>query len=296
MSAAGNSSGGKPAGEARPGKAARRGAEGAAAGDGPAGAAAEVPEGAVGGTPSQAEARAEWERIAAAVERANRAYYTLDAPEISDADYDALKRRLEALEAWFPGLAAAGSPTQAVGAAPSETFAKVRHEVRMLSLENAFSPEEIAEFDDRIRRYLNLGPDAPLLYTAEPKIDGLSLSLRYEHGRLVRAATRGDGETGENVTANARTIADIPQSLAGAPEVLEVRGEVYMEHADFAALNARATAAGERTFANPRNAAAGSLRQLDPAITAARLARRPTPASPNARFPASLPERPARSP
>ena len=270
MSAAGNSSGGKPAGEARPGKAARRGAEGAAAGDGPAGAAAEVPEGAVGGTPSQAEARAEWERIAAAVERANRAYYTLDAPEISDADYDALKRRLEALEAWFPGLAAAGSPTQAVGAAPSETFAKVRHEVRMLSLENAFSPEEIAEFDDRIRRYLNLGPDAPLLYTAEPKIDGLSLSLRYEHGRLVRAATRGDGETGENVTANARTIADIPQSLAGAPEVLEVRGEVYMEHADFAALNARAAEAGERTFANPRNAAAGSLRQLDPAITAAR--------------------------
>ncbi|WP_413875550.1 NAD-dependent DNA ligase LigA [Albidovulum sp.] len=219
---------------------------------------------------SEAEAQAEWAGLAAAVERANRAYHTLDAPEISDADYDALKRRLEAIETRFPDLARAGSPTQAVGAAPSETFAKVRHEVRMLSLGNAFAPEEIAEFDDRIRRYLSLGADAPLLYTAEPKIDGLSLALRYEDGQLVRAATRGDGETGENVTANARTIRDIPQRLSGAPALIEVRGEVYMGHADFAALNARAAEAGEKTFANPRNAAAGSLRQLDAAITASR--------------------------
>ncbi|WP_347313633.1 NAD-dependent DNA ligase LigA [Defluviimonas sp. SAOS-178_SWC] len=217
-----------------------------------------------------AQAGAEWQRLAAAVARANQAYHTEDAPEISDADYDALKRRLQAIETRFPELASAGSPTGQVGAAPSETFAKVRHAVRMLSLENAFEPEEITDFDDRIRRYLNLGPDAALIYTAEPKIDGLSLSLRYVGGRLVQAATRGDGETGENVTENARTIADIPTTLSGAPEVLEVRGEVYMSHADFAALNARQEAAGAKTFANPRNAAAGSLRQLDAAITAAR--------------------------
>ncbi|KAB2877603.1 MAG: NAD-dependent DNA ligase LigA [Albidovulum sp.] len=216
------------------------------------------------------EARRQWGLIAAAVARANRAYHTLDAPEISDADYDALKRRLTAIELRFPALAQAESPTQAVGAEPSETFAKVRHAVRMLSLENAFEAGEIVEFDDRIRRYLNLPAGAPLRYTAEPKIDGLSLSLRYERGLLVQAATRGDGETGENVTANARTIGDIPHRLTSAPELLEVRGEVYMSHADFAALNARAAEAGEKTFANPRNAAAGSLRQLDAAITASR--------------------------
>ncbi|MCT8328743.1 NAD-dependent DNA ligase LigA [Albidovulum sediminis] len=219
---------------------------------------------------SAEEARAEWPRLAARVARANRAYHTEDAPEISDAEYDALKRRLAAIEARFPDLAAAGSPTAEVGAAPSDTFAKVRHRVRMLSLENAFEDEEVRDFDDRIRKYLNLNPDAALIYTAEPKIDGLSLSLRYEGGRLVQAATRGDGETGENVTANARTIADIPQDIAGAPEVLEVRGEVYMGHADFAALNERQAEAGDKVFANPRNAAAGSLRQLDATITAAR--------------------------
>ncbi|SPH17966.1 DNA ligase [Defluviimonas aquaemixtae] len=215
-------------------------------------------------------AAAEWARLAEAVARANRAYHTEDAPEISDADYDALKRRLVAIEARFPALAEAGSPTKEVGAAPSETFAKVRHAVRMLSLENAFGENEIADFDDRIRRYLNLSGDAPLTYTAEPKIDGLSLSLRYEDGRLVQAATRGDGETGENVTANARTIGDIPKTLDLAPKVLEVRGEVYMSHADFAALNERQAAVGAKTFANPRNAAAGSLRQLDAEITASR--------------------------
>jgi DNA ligase (NAD+) len=208
-----------------------------------------------------------------ALRAANRAYHQLDAPEISDAAYDAMKRRLAAIECRFPALAAPDSPTSLVGDAPSETFAKVTHAVRMLSLENAFAPEDVADFDDRIRRYLNLPPDAPLTYTAEPKIDGLSLSLRYEGGRLVQAATRGDGETGENVTANARTIPDIPQRLnpdAAPPAVLEVRGEVYMTHPDFAALNARAAAEGGRTFANPRNAAAGSLRQLDAKITAAR--------------------------
>jgi DNA ligase (NAD+) len=215
-------------------------------------------------------ARAEWVEIAARVARANTAYHGEDAPEISDADYDALKRRLQAIEARFPELATGDSPTRQVGTAPSETFAKARHAVRMLSLENAFAAEDIAEFDDRVRRYLNLAADAPLAFTAEPKIDGLSLSLRYEGGRLVLAATRGDGETGEVVTANARTIADIPEILAGAPDVLEVRGEVYMSHADFAALNERQAAKRAKTFANPRNAAAGSLRQLDAAITAER--------------------------
>ena len=216
------------------------------------------------------DARSDWARIAKAVARANEAYHRLDAPEISDAAYDALKLRLLAIEARFPELSRADSPARQIGATPSETFDKVRHAVRMLSLENAFEAGEIADFDERIRRYLNLGDDAELTYTAEPKIDGLSLSLRYEGGELVMAATRGDGETGENVTANARTIGDIPERLTGAPSVLEVRGEVYMSHADFAALNERQGAKGGKTFANPRNAAAGSLRQLDPAITAAR--------------------------
>ncbi|MCY1125401.1 NAD-dependent DNA ligase LigA [Frigidibacter sp. RF13] len=218
---------------------------------------------------SEAEARADWARIAEEVRRANRAYHAEDAPEISDADYDALKARLRALEARFPDLAAE-SPTEEVGAAPSETFAKVTHAVRMLSLENAFSEEDAADFVERVRSFLNLAAEAELAVTAEPKIDGLSLSLRYEKGWLVQAATRGDGAVGENVTDNARTIADIPARLSGAPDLLEVRGEVYMSHADFAALNARQAAAGEKTFANPRNAAAGSLRQLDAGITAAR--------------------------
>ncbi len=216
-----------------------------------------------------ADARAEWERLAAKVARANLAYHREDAPEISDAEYDALKQRLALIEARFPEFAV-GSPTGQVGAAPSETFAKVTHAVRMLSLENAFADEDVADFAGRVRSFLNLTDDAPLAFTAEPKIDGLSLSLRYEAGQLVQAATRGDGEVGENVTENARTIADIPKALSGAPAVLEVRGEVYMSHADFAALNARQAAAGEKIFANPRNAAAGSLRQLDATITAAR--------------------------
>ena len=219
---------------------------------------------------TEAEARAELARLAAAIARANRAYHTLDAPEMTDADYDALKRRNGAIEAGFPALKRADSPSDQVGAGLAEGFAKVRHAVPMLSLENAFAPDDVADFDDRVRKFLGLTPDAPLIFTAEPKIDGLSLNLRYEGGRLVQAATRGDGEVGENVTENARTIADIPRLVATAPDVLEVRGEVYMSHADFAALNARQTAAGEKTFANPRNAAAGSLRQLDAAITRAR--------------------------
>lgn len=221
------------------------------------------------GDMTEAEVRALWAKVAAQVERANQAYHGADAPEISDADYDALKRQLLAIEARFPDLAEA-SPTGLVGAAPSATFSKVAHAVRMLSLENAFSDEDVADFTERVRSFLNLSADAPLAFTAEPKIDGLSLSLRYERGQLVQAATRGDGEVGENVTANAMTIADIPQRMTGAPEVLEVRGEVYMSHADFSALNERQAKAGEKQFANPRNAAAGSLRQLDAAITASR--------------------------
>ncbi|MFD1914442.1 NAD-dependent DNA ligase LigA [Halodurantibacterium flavum] len=213
-------------------------------------------------------ARAELARLAELIETANRAYHTLDAPEISDAEYDALRRRNAEIEARFPQLKRADSPSDRVGAAVAEGFGKVRHAVRMLSLENAFDDADVAEFQERVRKYLNYSD--PLTFTAEPKIDGLSLSLRYEGGELVQAATRGDGEVGENVTENARTIADIPQKLAGAPDVLEVRGEVYMSHDDFAALNERQAAAGDRRFANPRNAAAGSLRQLDPEITRAR--------------------------
>lgn len=216
------------------------------------------------------EARAELDRLARLLGEANLAYHTDDAPILSDAEYDVAKRRNLAIEDQFPELKRDDSPSEQVGAAPSDGFGKVRHEVRMLSLGNLFEDEEIAEFDARIRKFLNLGAQEPLAYTSEPKIDGLSLSLRYEHGKLVQAATRGDGEVGENVTANALTIKDIPQNLIDAPEVLEVRGEVYMSHADFAALNARHSETGGKTFANPRNAAAGSLRQLDPKITEAR--------------------------
>jgi DNA ligase (NAD+) len=216
------------------------------------------------------EAQAELAVLAARILEADAAYHQADAPILDDATYDALKRRNAAIEARFPELRRADSPSERVGAAPSETFAKVRHSRPMLSLENAFDPAEVTEFDARIRRFLGLGAQAPLAYLAEPKIDGLSLSLRYEDGRLVQAATRGDGETGENVTDNARTIPDLPDRLTGAPKVLEVRGEVYMSHAEFAALNARQAEAGGKTFANPRNAAAGSLRQLDARITAAR--------------------------
>ncbi|MCG6113030.1 MAG: NAD-dependent DNA ligase LigA [Paracoccus sp.] len=206
--------------------------------------------------------------LAARVAEANEDYHGRDAPRISDADYDAMKARLTALEAAFPDLAPADSPTGQVGAAPAEGFGKVVHAQRMMSLGNAFSQGDVEDFTARIRSFLGLSDDHPLEMTAEPKIDGLSLSLRYEDGVLVQAATRGDGAVGENVTANARTIADIPHQLpADAPSILEVRGEVYMSHDDFAALNA---ADGAKVFANPRNAAAGSLRQIDPGVTARR--------------------------
>ncbi|WPZ30968.1 NAD-dependent DNA ligase LigA [Sulfitobacter sp. OXR-159] len=219
---------------------------------------------------TKAQAETELVRLAEVLNEANTAYHTEDAPEISDADYDALKRRNAAIEARFPDIKRADSPSEQVGAPVAEGFGKVRHAVPMLSLANAFDAEEVTEFDARIRKYLGLGSDAPLAYTAEPKIDGLSLSLRYEKGVLVQAATRGDGAVGENVTANARTIENIPQELKNAPDLLEVRGEVYMSHADFAALNARQAERGGKTFANPRNAAAGSLRQLDAEITRVR--------------------------
>lgn len=216
---------------------------------------------------SEADAEHRLADLAKAIARADDAYHRQDAPVISDADYDTLKRENAALEARFPHLKRADSPSDQVGAAPAEGFAKVRHSQRMMSLGNAFEDEDLLGFVAGVRRYLGLAPETPLAFTAEPKIDGLSLSLRYENGQLVQAATRGDGEVGENVTANARTIEDIPHTLSDAPDVLEVRGEVYMSHADFEALNARQAERGGKTFANPRNAAAGSLRQLDPEIT-----------------------------
>lgn len=215
-----------------------------------------------------------WEEHAALAQEiaeADRLYYQLDAPRISDAAYDELRRRYQEIEARFPELMTPESLSHKVGAAPLEKFAKVRHRVPMLSLSNSFSNGDIQDFVARVRRFLDWPGDEPLAFTAEPKIDGLSCSLRYEHGSLVVAATRGDGAEGEDVTANARTIADIPHKLKGrAPDVLEVRGEVYMSHADFAALNARHAEEGKPLLANPRNAAAGSLRQLDPMITARR--------------------------
>lgn len=216
------------------------------------------------------EAKAELAQLAETLMRANLEYYGGDEQQLSDAEYDRLKARNSKIEARFPHLKRTDSPSDAVGAAPSERFSKVTHAQRMMSLGNAFDADDIAEFDERVRKYLGLAADAPLAYTAEPKIDGLSLSLRYEQGRLVQAATRGDGAVGENVTANARTVASIPQSLENAPDVLEVRGEIYMSHADFAALNQRQIEAGGKSFANPRNAAAGSLRQLDAEITRSR--------------------------
>ncbi|MGB6491126.1 MAG: NAD-dependent DNA ligase LigA [Methylovirgula sp.] len=221
--------------------------------------------------PSLAEARREHKRLGAEIARNDERYYREDAPTISDAEYDALRRRYEALETEFPELVSKRSLSEKVGAAPSEKFAKVRHKVPVLSLGNVFTDAEVEDFVARIRRFLGLGPAAPLAMTAEPKIDGLSCSLRYEAGKLVQAATRGDGYEGEDVTANVKTIGEIPHVLRGKPpDVLEVRGEVYMRRADFAALNARQAEAGKPTFANPRNSAAGSLRQLDPAITAGR--------------------------
>ncbi|HMG48735.1 MAG TPA: NAD-dependent DNA ligase LigA [Allosphingosinicella sp.] len=220
---------------------------------------------------TEAEAAKELERLAREIARHNRLYHTDDDPEISDADYDALVRRNAELEAEFPHLVRADSPSRQVGAAPAGHLSKVRHALPMLSLDNAFSQEEVADFLARVRRFLRLAEDAEVALTAEPKIDGLSCSLRYEKGALVLAATRGDGTTGEVVTANVATIPDIPQRLKGnAPDVFEIRGEVYMSKEDFAALNRRQEAEGGKIFANPRNAAAGSLRQKDAGVTAAR--------------------------
>jgi DNA ligase (NAD+) len=216
-------------------------------------------------------ARVELAELAAAIDAADRAYYQDDAPTLTDAAYDVLRRRNLALEARFPHLKRADSPSDRIGAKAAERFEKVRHAIPMLSLDNAFTDADAREFVDRIRRFLMLSADTDLVITAEPKIDGLSCSLRYEGGRLVSAATRGDGTEGENVTANVLTIADVPRVLDGAvPAIVEVRGEVYMGHADFAALNQRQSQEGKPIFANPRNAAAGSLRQLDARITATR--------------------------
>ncbi len=221
---------------------------------------------------SEADAANELMRLAKVIARHDRLYHAEDSPEISDAEYDALVRRNAELEAAFPHLIRADSPSRKVGhAVAASPLGKVAHEVRMMSLDNAFSPAEVAEWLARMRRFLNLAEDAPLACTAEDKIDGLSCSLRYENGRLVRAATRGDGQVGEDVTANVAHISDIPQYLPeGVPEVFEVRGEVYMEKQAFTALNAAQQAVGGKLFANPRNAAAGSLRQKDPSVTARR--------------------------
>jgi DNA ligase (NAD+) len=217
---------------------------------------------------TEAEAAEELAALAAEIRRHDELYYRKDAPEVTDADYDALRQRNEAIEAAFPGLTREDSPSQRVGIEPAAGFSKVRHRVPMLSLGNAFHDEDVHDFFARVRRFLNMSADAPLAVVAEPKIDGLSISLRYERGRFVQGATRGDGTEGEDVTNNLRTLEDVPTQIAGeVPEVLEVRGEVYMTKQDFAALNERQEAAGAKRFANPRNAAAGSLRQLDSRIT-----------------------------
>src|SRR6267378_4160425 len=221
---------------------------------------------------TKAQAKVEHMRLSLELEAHNERYYQKDAPSVSDAAYDALRQRLVAIEARFPDLVTKESPTQKVGAAPARGFAKVQHAVPMLSLGNAFSDEDVTEFVDRIRRFLKLDADHIPALVAEPKIDGLSLSLRYENGELVRAATRGDGFTGEDVTANVRTIKDIPHTLKGRniPAACEMRGEVYMLKKDFLELNKKQAEADDTVFANPRNSAAGSLRQKDVSITASR--------------------------
>lgn len=221
---------------------------------------------------TKAEARAELEALAREIARHDELYHAKDAPEISDAAYDALIARNLAIEARYRDLVRDDSPSRRVGAAPVEAFGKIRHDVAMLSLGNAFEETDVVEFVERVRRFLRVPQDDPLLVLAEPKIDGLSISLRYENGRLAQAATRGDGTTGENVTANVMTIREIPHRLKGkdVPELIDIRGEIFLAHQDFRRLNAAQAEAGEKVFANPRNAAAGSLRQLDAGITARR--------------------------
>lgn len=220
---------------------------------------------------TEQQAADELAQLAAEMQAHDRAYYENDAPLISDADYDALRQRNLAIEARFPHLKRADSPSDKVGSKPSQAFGKVEHKVAMLSLGNAFAAEDVVDFVARIRKFLSLDDSQELAMTAEPKIDGLSASLRYENGVFVQGATRGDGQIGEDITANLKHVPDIPQQLSGAvPEVVEIRGEVYMDHADFAALNARQKASGGKIFANPRNAAAGSLRQIDATVTASR--------------------------
>ena len=220
---------------------------------------------------TKAQAKVEWKRLALELEGHDKRYYQDDAPSVSDAEYDALRQRFNAIETRFPEFVSPDSPSQKVGAAPSGRFRKVQHAVPMLSLDNAFAEEDVRDFAGRIVRFLKL-PDDRIDFSAEPKIDGLSMSLRYEGGELVTAATRGDGAEGEDVTANIRTLADVPQKLRGRniPDICEVRGEVYMTKRAFLALNERQKADGGTVFANPRNSAAGSLRQKDPSITASR--------------------------
>jgi DNA ligase (NAD+) len=218
---------------------------------------------------TEADAATELATLAREIAHHDRLYHQQDAPEITDAEYDALRRRNAAIEARFPHLIHPDSPSNRIGGAPESGFAKVRHRVSMLSLDNAMSADEFAEFCARARRFVGLAADAPLAFVGEPKIDGLSINLTYEHGRFVRGATRGDGTEGEDVTANLRTMKSVPDKLKGrAPALIEIRGEVFMSKADFLALNE--AEAGQKVFANPRNAAAGSLRQLDARITAGR--------------------------
>ena len=221
---------------------------------------------------TKAQAKVELKRLALEIESHDKHYYQQDAPKISDAQYDALRQRFNAIEARFPELVSSSSPSQKIGAQPSGRFAKIRHAVPMLSLDNAFAETDVIDFVARIRRFLKLGDDDGIAFSAEPKIDGLSISLRYEAGELLTAATRGDGAVGEDVTANIRTLEDVPKKLKGrnVPQICEVRGEVYMTKQAFLALNERQKAAGDTIFANPRNSAAGSLRQKDPRITASR--------------------------
>jgi len=221
---------------------------------------------------TEAQAKAELKRLAAEIAVHDKRYYQEDAPTVTDAEYDTLRQRNAAIEARFPDLVRADSPSKRVGAAPTGKFKKVRHALPMLSLDNAFAEQDVVDFVMRIRRFLKLGEDEKLAFSAEPKIDGLSMSLRYEGGELVTAATRGDGAEGEDVTANIRTLEDVPKKLKGrnVPDICEVRGEVYMTKHAFLALNERQKAAGDTIFANPRNSAAGSLRQKDPKITASR--------------------------